>query len=52
VDVVIGDPGEHVGKPGLGIDIIELGVWISCDEASFPGCFLPPQDKATGPRAL
>jgi hypothetical protein len=24
-DLVIGDPGEHVGKPGLGIDIIEFG---------------------------
>jgi hypothetical protein len=25
VDVVIGDPGEHIGDPGLGIDVIELG---------------------------
>src|SRR6516165_4308114 len=25
VDIVIGDPGQHVGEPGLGIDLIELG---------------------------
>ena len=24
-DWMIGNPGEHVGEPGLGIDIIELG---------------------------
>ena len=24
-DLVIGDPGQHVGEPGLGIDVIELG---------------------------
>jgi hypothetical protein len=22
---VIGDPREHIGEPGLGIDVIELG---------------------------
>jgi hypothetical protein len=25
VDVVIGNPGEHIGDPGLRIDVIELG---------------------------
>src|SRR6476469_1691034 len=24
-DLVIGNPGEHVGEPGLGIHIVELG---------------------------
>jgi hypothetical protein len=24
-DLVIGNPGQHVGKPSLGIDVVELG---------------------------
>ena len=24
-DLVIGDPGQHVGEPGLRIDVVELG---------------------------
>jgi hypothetical protein len=24
-DLVIGDPGEHVGEPSLRIDVVELG---------------------------
>ena len=24
-DLVVGDPGQHVGEPGLGIDVVEPG---------------------------
>jgi hypothetical protein len=34
-DLVIGDPREHIGEPGLGIDVIELGCLNSNLELHF-----------------
>ncbi len=34
VDRVIGDAGEHVGKPGLRIDAVSFAVWISVNMLS------------------
>ena len=31
-DLVIGDASQHVGEPGLGIDIVELGGLDQCQD--------------------
>jgi hypothetical protein len=43
VDGVIVDPGEHVGKPGLGIDVIEFGRLCRAPNYAERACF--PQDS-------
>jgi hypothetical protein len=29
IDLVIGDAGQHIGEPGMRIDIVGVAVWIS-----------------------
>jgi hypothetical protein len=41
--LVIGDSGEHVGEPGLGIDVVGLAVWIS---VSMTAARSPPRSDA------